>query len=139
MKRRLAATALILMLPLGMAACGSTQSTADACKEIATARDAVLKESESVDISSMDSQQEYADFLTKMTGIYKESAKNVTNKDVKTAFKDVLDVLDDLDKLINRLNTNENASASPDYESIQDNMDTHGEALNNLCGFTWDR
>ena len=75
MKRHLAATALILMLPLGMAACGSTQSAADACKEIATARDAVLKESESVDISSMDSQQEYADFLTKMTGIYKESAK----------------------------------------------------------------
>lgn len=108
MKRRLAATALILMLPLGMAACGSTQSTADACKEIATARDAVLK----------------------------ESAKKVTNKDVKTAFKDVLDVLD---KLVNLLNTDENASASPDYESIQDNMDTHGEALNNLCGFTWDR
>ena len=112
MKRRLAATALILMLPLGMAACGSTQSTADACKEIAT------------------------DFLAKMTGIYKESAKKVTNKDVKTAFKDVLD---DLDKLVNLLNTDENASASPDYESIQDNMDTHGEALNNLCGFTWDR
>lgn len=136
MKRRLAATALIFMLPLGMAACESTQSTADACKEIATARDAVLKESESVDISSMDSQQEYADFLAKMTGIYKESAKKVTNKDVKTAFKDVLD---DLDKLINLLNTDENASASPDYEFIQDNMDTHGEALNNLCGFTWDR
>ena len=136
MKRRLAATALILMLPLGMAACGSTQSTADACKEITTARDAVLKESESVDISSMDSQQEYADFLAKMTGIYRQSAKKVTNKDVKTAFKDVLD---DLDKLINLLNTDENASTSPDYESIQDNMDTHGEALNNLCGFTWDR
>jgi len=116
MKRRLAATALILMLPLGMAACGSIQSAADACKEIATARDAVLKESESVDVSSMDSQQEYADFLAKMTGIYKQSAKKVTNKDVKTAFKDVLD---DLDKLINLLNTNENASASPDYESIQ--------------------
>ena len=135
MKRRLTAAALVLIFPLSMAACGS-QSTADACKEIATARDAVLKESESVDISSMDSQQEYADFLTKMTGIYKESAKKVTNKDVKTAFKDVLD---DRDKLINLLNTNENASASPDYESIQDNMDTHGEALNNLCGFTWDR
>lgn len=136
MKHRLAATALILMLPLGMAACGSTQSTADACKEIATARDAVLKESESVDISSMNSQQEYAVFLAKMTGIYKESAKKVTNKDVKTAFKDVLD---DLDKLVNLLNTDENASTSPDYESIQDNMDTHGEALNNLCGFTWNR
>ena len=135
MKRRIAAAILVTLLPLGMAACGS-QSTADACKEIATARDAVLKESESVDISSMDSQQEYADFLTKMTGIYKESAKKVTNKDVKTAFKDVLD---DLDKLIGLLNTDENASASPDFESIQDNMDTHGEALNNLCGFTWDR
>ena len=85
MKRRLTAAALALIFPLSMAACGS-QSTADACKEIATARDAVLKESESVDISSMDSQQEYADFLTKMTGIYKESAKKVTNKDVKTAF-----------------------------------------------------
>ena len=58
------------------------------------------------------SQQEYADFLTKMTGIYKESAKKVTNKDVKTAFTDVLD---DLDKLIDLLNTDENASASPDY------------------------
>ena len=71
-----------------------------------------------------------------MTGIYKESAKKVTNKDVKTAFTDVLD---DLDKLIGLLNTDENASASPDYESIQDSMDTRGEALNNLCGFTWDR
>ena len=71
-----------------------------------------------------------------MTGIYKESAKKVANKDVKTAFTDVLD---DLDKLIDLLNTDENASASPDYESIQDSMDTHGEALNNLCGFTWDR
>ena len=66
-----------------------------------------------------------------MTGIYKESAQKVTNKDVKTAFTDVLD---DLDKLIDLLNTDENASASPDYESIQD-----GEALNNLCSFTWDR
>ena len=54
MKRRLPATVLILMLPLGMAACGSTQSTADACKEIETARDAVLRETVSVDISSMD-------------------------------------------------------------------------------------
>ena len=71
-----------------------------------------------------------------MTGIYKESAKKVTNKDVKTAFTDVLD---DLDKLIDLLNTDENASASPDYESILDSMDTHGEALNNLCSFTWDR
>ena len=52
---------------------------------------------------------------------------------MKTAFTD------DLDKLIDLLNTDENASASPDYESIQDSMDTHGEALNNLCGFTWDR
>ena len=50
------------------------------------------------------SQQEYADFLTKMTGIYKESAQKVTNKDVKTAF---IDVLDDLDKLIGLLNTDE--------------------------------
>ena len=82
------------------------------------------------------SQQEYADFLTKMTGIYKESAQKVTNKDVKTAFTDVLD---DLDKLIDLLNTDENASASPDYGAIQDSMDTHREALNNLCGFTWDR
>ena len=81
MKRRLAATALILMLPLGMAACGSTQSTADACKEIATARDAVLKESESVDISSMNSQQEYADFLAK----FPTSAEQLNNLGVHYA------------------------------------------------------
>ena len=40
MKRRLTAAALALIFPLSMAACGS-QSTADACKEIATARTSV--------------------------------------------------------------------------------------------------
>ena len=71
-----------------------------------------------------------------MTGIYKESAKKVTNKDVKTAFTDVLD---DLDKQINLPHTDENATATPDDESVQDSMDTHAEALNTLCSFTWDR
>ena len=40
MKRRLTAAALVLIFPLSMAACGS-QSTADACKEISTARTSV--------------------------------------------------------------------------------------------------
>ena len=124
MKRRLAATALILMLPLGMAACGSTQSTADACKEIATARTSVHQYSAEHSILSMPfnevpdhlkklldmyrdaGKKEYADFLTKMTGIYKESAKKVTNKDVKTAFKDVLDDLDKLEELAHYIKEN---------------------------------
>ena len=133
MKRRLAATALILMLPLGMAACGS-QSKADACKEINNARDKALEQVDALSVFS--GSEDFKNKLDTFLAIHKEAAKKVTNKDVKTAFTDVLD---DLDKLIGLLNTDENASASPDYESIQDSMDTHGEALNNLCGFTWDR
>ena len=134
MKRRLAATALILMLPLGMAACGSTQSTADACKEIATARDAVLKESESVDISSMNSQQEYADFLAKMTGIYKESAKKVTNKKVKPAFKNLIA---DLEKFRDLADKDSSDVSTEDFQVLQD-ISTHGQELNDICGFKWD-
>ena len=43
MKRRLVAAGLVILLPLGMAACGS-QSKADACKEINNARDKALEQ-----------------------------------------------------------------------------------------------
>ena len=43
MKRRLVAAGLVLLFPLGMAACGS-QSKADACKEINNARDKALEQ-----------------------------------------------------------------------------------------------
>ena len=46
MTRRLAAAALVLLLPIGMAAC-SSQSKADACAEIEKARNAVLEQSDS--------------------------------------------------------------------------------------------
>ena len=133
MKRRLVAAGLVLLFPLGMAACGS-QSKADACKEINNARDKALEQVDALSVFS--GSEDFKNKLDTFLAIHKEAAKKVTNKGVKTAFTDVLD---DLDKLIGLLNTDENASASPDYESIQDSMDTHGEALNNLCSFTWDR
>ena len=60
MTRRLAAAALVLLLPIGMAAC-SSQSKADACAEIEKARNAVLEQSD-----SLDSTTDADDFRSKM-------------------------------------------------------------------------
>ena len=133
MKRRLAATALILMLSLGMAACGSTQSTADACKEIATARTSVHQYSAEHSILSMPFS-EVPDHLKKLLDMYRDAGKKVSNKEVKAAFNDVLK---DLDKSVEFLR-DDTPTTSPEYEQNEEDIDNHGQVLKNLCGFTLD-
>ena len=91
MKRRLAATALILMLPLGMAACGS-QSKADACKEINNARDKALEQVDA--LSAFSGSEDFKNKLDVFLAIHKEAAKKVTNDDVKAAYADVITDMD---------------------------------------------
>ena len=86
MKRRLTAAALALIFPLSMAACGS-QSTADACKEIATARTSVHQYSAEHSILSMPFN-EVPDHLKKLLDMYRDAGKKVSNKEVKAAFND---------------------------------------------------
>lgn len=133
MKRRIIAAALVLVFPFSMAAC-SSQSKAAACKEIEKARDAALDEAQKGNIDYTD-EKALKDYFKKVTDVYKKSLKKVKNKKVKKAYKAVLD---DLDKYVDLL-TNSSLSNSSDLETVRDDLTKHGEELNNLCGFKWDK
>lgn len=133
MKRRIIAAALVLVFPFSMAAC-SSQSKAAACKEIEKARDAALAEAQKGNIDYTD-EKALKDYFQKITDVYKKSLKKVKNKKVKKAYKAVLD---DLDKYVDLL-TNSSLSNSSDLETVRDDLTKHGEELNNLCGFKWDK
>lgn len=133
MKRRIIAAALVLVFPFSMAAC-SSQSKAAACKEIEKARDAALAEAQKGNIDYTD-EKALKDYFKKVTDVYKKSLKKVKNKKVKKAYKAVLD---DLDKYVDLL-TNSSLSNSSDLETVRDDLTKHGEELNNLCGFKWDK
>ena len=133
MKRRIIAAALVLVFPFSMAACSSQSKTA-ACKEIEKARDAALAEAQEGNIDYTD-EKALKDYLKKVTDVYKKSLKKVKNKKVKKAYKAVLD---DLDKYVDLL-TNSSLSNTSDIETVRDDLTKHGEELNNLCGFKWDK
>ena len=133
MKRRIIAAALVLVFPFSMAAC-SSQSKAAACKEIEKARDAALAEAQKGNIDYTD-EKALKDQFKKITDVYKKSLKKVKNKKVKKAYKAVLD---DLDKYVDLL-TNSSSSNTSDIETVRDDLTKHGEELNNLCGFKWDK
>ena len=133
MKRRIIAAALVLVFPFSMAAC-SSQSKAAACKEIEKARDAALAESQKGNIDYTD-EKALKDQFKKITDVYKKSLKKVKNKKVKKAYKAVLD---DLDKYVDLL-TNSTLSNTSEIETVRDDLTKHGEELNNLCGFKWDK
>ena len=115
MKRRLTAAALALIFPLSMAACGS-QSTADACKEIATARTSVHQYSAEHSILSMPFN-EVPDHLKKLLDMYRDAGKKVSTNDF---------LRDDT------------PTTTPEYEQKEADTDSHGQVLKNLCGFTLD-
>ena len=133
MKRRLTAASLVLLLTIGTGAC-SSQSKADACAEIEKARNAVLEQSD-----SLDSATAADDFKSKMdlfVGIYKDAANNVSNKEVSAAYKDVLA---DLDKINEAMGTETFDYYSDEMLTLTQDLTEHGEKLNELCGFSWDR
>lgn len=133
MKRRIIAAALVLVFPFSMAAC-SSQSKAAACKEIEKARAAALDEAQKGNIDYTD-EKALKDYFKKVTDVYKKSLKKVKNKKVKKAYKAVLD---DLDKYVDLL-TNSSLSNTSDIDTVRDDLTKHGEELNNLCGFKWDK
>ena len=116
MKRRLVAAGLVLLFPLGMAACGS-QSKADACKEINNARDKALEQVDALSVFS--GSEDFKNKLDTFLAIHKEAAKKVTNDDVKAAYADFYE--------------------SDEVLDLTTELSAHGEKLNELCGFSWDR
>ena len=129
MKRRLTAAALALIFPLSMAACGS-QSTADACKEISTARTSVHQYSAEHSILSMPFS-EVPDHLKKLLDMYRDAGKKVSNKEVKPA----------LDKVITDLETIKDfdfTTLNPSGEQMEAMTTFASDALqlNNICGIS---
>ena len=76
MKRRLVAAGLVLLFPLGMAA----------CKEINNARDKALEQVDALSVFS--GSEDFKNKLDTFLAIHKEAAKKVTNNDVKAAYAD---------------------------------------------------
>ena len=132
MKRRLVAAGLVLLFPLGMAACGS-QSKADACKEINNARDKALEQVDA--LSSFSGSEDFKNKLDVFLAIHKEAAKKVTNKKVKPVFQSFIA---DMERIIELYDDGDTMFSSKEFDSAMTDMENHGKKLSDLCGFGWD-
>ena len=130
MKRRIAAVALVALLPLGMSACGA-QSKEAACKQI---QKAATTASSEINFDSNSDGKDIKENLDKALKIYKKAAKKVTNKKVKPAFKNLIA---DLEKFRDLADKDSSDVSTEDFQVLQD-ISTHGQELNDICGFKWD-
>ena len=139
MKRRLIAAALVLVFPFGMAACGA-QSKEAACKQI---QKAATTASSEINFDSNSDGKDIKENLDKALKIYKKAAKKVTNKKaakkvtnkkVKPAFKNLIA---DLEKFRDLADKDSSDVSTEDFQVLQD-ISTHGQELNDICGFKWD-
>ena len=132
MKRRLVAAALVLVFPFGMAACGA-QSKEAACKQI---QKAATTASSEINFDANSNENDFKEGLDKALKIYKKAAKKVTNNDVKAAYADVIT---DMDKLADAMNNGADFYESDEVLDLTTELSAHGEKLNELCDFSWDR
>ena len=130
MKRRLVAAALVLVFPFGMAARGA-QSKEAACKQI---QKAATTASSEINLDSNSDKKDIKENLDKALKIYKKAAKKVTNKKVKPAFKNLIA---DLEKFRDLADKDSSDVSTEDFQVLQD-ISTHGQELNDICGFKWD-
>lgn len=130
MKHRLVAAALVLVFPFGMAACGA-QSKEAACKQI---QKAATTASSEINFDANSNENDFKEGLDKALKIYKKAAKKVTNKKVKPAFKNLIT---DLEKFRDLADKDSSDVSTEDFQVLQD-ISTHGQELNDICGFKWD-
>ena len=130
MKRRLVAAALVLVFPFGMAACGA-QSKEAACKQI---QKAATTASSEINFDANSNENDFKEGLDKALKIYKKAAKKVTNKQVKPAFNNLIA---DLEKFRDLADKDSSDVSTEDFQVLQD-ISTHGQELNDICGFKWD-
>lgn len=130
MKRRLVAAALVLVFPFGMAACGA-QSKEAACKQI---QKAATTASSEINFDSNSDEKDIKENLDKALKIYKKAAKKVTNKKVKPTFTNLIA---DLEKFRDLADKDSSDVSTEDFQVLQD-ISTHGQELNDICGFKWD-
>ena len=125
MKRRLVAAALVLVFPFGMAACGA-QSKEAACKQI---QKAATTASSEINFDANSNENDFKEGLDKALKIYKKAAKKV-----KPAFNNLIA---DLEKFRDLADKDSSDVSTEDFQVLQD-ISTHGQELNDICGFKWD-
>lgn len=127
MKRRIAAVALVALLPLGMAACGA-QSKADACNQLKSA----MSESSSA-LLSVSQDPTSKDTYVTLAEAYEAASKKITNTEIKPAVDQVAadwrNLADHADAL-----TSMDPAKTAEFTQIADDLNTHQNALLETCG-----
>ena len=127
MKRRIAAVALVALLPLGMAACGA-QSKADACNQLKSA----MNESSSA-LLSVSQYPTSKDTYVTLAEAHEAASKKITNTEIKPAVDQVAadwrNLADHADAL-----TSMDPAKTAEFTQIADDLNTHQNALLETCG-----
>ena len=133
MKRRILAATLVLLFPLGMAACGS-QSKAAACHEIDNAVTSANKQAEKKGQTTSRDPKVLRDRMADLTSSYKKASKKVKNKKVKPVFQSFIA---DMERIIELYDDGDTMFSSKEFDSAMTDMENHGKKLSDLCGFGW--
>jgi len=127
MKRRIAAVALVALLPLGMAACGA-QSKADACNQLKSA----MSESSSA-LLSVSQDPTSKDTYVTLAEAYEAASKKITNTEIKPAVDQVAadwrNLADHADALASM-----DPAKTVEFTQIAEDLNTHQNALLETCG-----
>ena len=127
MKRRIAAVALVALLPLGMAACGA-QSKADACNQLKSA----MSESSSA-LLSVSQDPTSKDTYVTLAEAYEAASKKITNTEIKPAVDQVAadwrNLADHADALASM-----DPAKTAEFTQIAEDLNTHQNALLETCG-----
>ena len=127
MKRRIAAVALVALLPLGMAACGA-QSKADACNQLKSA----MSESSSA-LLAVSQDPTSKDTYVTLAEAYEAASKKITNTEIKPAVDQVAadwrNLADHADAL-----TSMDPAKTVEFTQIAEDLNTHQNALLETCG-----
>ncbi len=134
MKRRILPATLVLLFPLGMAACGS-QSKAAACREIYNAVTSANKQAEKKGQTTSRDPKVLRDRMADLTSSYKKASKKVKNKKVKPVFQSFIA---DMERIIELYDDGDTMFSSKEFDSAMTDMENHGKKLSDLCGFGWD-
>lgn len=127
MKRRIAAVALVALLPLGMAACGA-QSKADACNQLKSA----MSESSSA-LLAVSQDPTSKDTYVTLAEAYEAASKKITNTEIKPSVDQVAadwrNLADHADAL-----TSMDPAKTVEFTQIAEDLNTHQNALLETCG-----
>ena len=127
MKRRIAAVALVALLPLGMAACGA-QSKADACNQLKSA----MSESSSA-LLAVSQDPTSKDTYVTLAEAYEAASKKITNTEIKPAVDQVAADWRNLADHAEALASMDPAK-TVEFTQIAEDLNTHQNALLETCG-----